>query len=304
MNDAAVQSTATSEDLERAYIRACELELRALKPGNVHVHAPGHSMDVEDFRRSAQASAPLLAEAGQTLGWRVHQAVAATRVACGCNTNLGIVLLAAPLLAAAANAQAGGLRAAVDKVLGDADVADSEWINRAIRLAAPAGLGEAPRHDVRKPATAPLRAVMAAASQRDSIAHQYRYSYAELFEFAVPRWHYLRARWQSDEWATTGLYLGLLARRADSHVARKQGLKRATDLAANAARWETLLLEANLPEQAFPALLAADRELKASAINPGTTADLTVASLLIVFIEELLSTRRRVAALDAAVSMK
>ncbi len=304
MNDTAFQSMASAEDLEQVYIRACELELRALKPGNVHVHAPGHGMDVEDFRRSARVSAPLLVAAGQSLGQRVHQAIAATRTACGCNTNLGIVLLAAPLLAAAANAQADGLRAAVDKVLRDADVADSEWINRAIRLAAPAGLGEARRHDVRTPATAPLRTVMAEASERDSIAHQYRYSYAELFEFAVPRWHQLRARWQSDEWATTGMYLGLLARRADSHVARKQGLRRAGELAANAARWEMLLLEASSPEQAFPALLAADRELKVSAINPGTTADLTVASLLIVFIEELLSTRRREAALDAAVSMK
>ncbi len=304
MNAAPVQNQGNSEDLARAYVRACDLELRALKPGNVHVHAPGHGMDVEDFRRSARASAPSLVATGQSLGWRVHQAVAATRAACGCNTNLGIVLLAAPLLMAAVNAHARGLRAAVDQVLRDADVADSDWVNGAIRLAAPAGLGEAPRHDVHEPATAPLRTVMAQASQRDSIARQYRYSYADLFEFAVPRWRQLRARWRSDEWATTGLYLGLLGRLDDSHVARKQGLQQARDLAANAARWETLLLQASSPEEAFPALLAADRTLKASAINPGTTADLTVAALLIVFIEELLSTSRRGTALDAAVSMK
>ena len=28
---------------------ACLMELRALKPGNVHVHAPGHGMTVADL---------------------------------------------------------------------------------------------------------------------------------------------------------------------------------------------------------------------------------------------------------------
>ena len=40
-----------------AYIEACLAELDAPKPGNVHRFAPGHRMEVEDFVRSAEASA-------------------------------------------------------------------------------------------------------------------------------------------------------------------------------------------------------------------------------------------------------
>jgi triphosphoribosyl-dephospho-CoA synthase len=40
-----------------AYVEACLAELDAPKPGNVHRFAPGHRMEVEDFVRSAEASA-------------------------------------------------------------------------------------------------------------------------------------------------------------------------------------------------------------------------------------------------------
>ncbi len=84
-----------------AFGAACRAELQALKPGNVHVHAPGHGMTVEDFERSAEAAAPWVAAPGLGVGERVLRAVESTRAACGQNTNLGILLLAAPLAAAA-----------------------------------------------------------------------------------------------------------------------------------------------------------------------------------------------------------
>ena len=70
-------------------------------------------------------------------------AVTATRAAVGQNTNLGILLLCAPLAMAA---QAGGaLRPALERVLAQADIADAEQVFRAIVLAAPGGLGDARR---------------------------------------------------------------------------------------------------------------------------------------------------------------
>ena len=85
----------TPETLQRAYLEACEAELQAFKPGNVSVHAEGHGMTVNDFRLSARASAPHLSDPTLGLGEKIYHAVAATKAAVGCNTNLGIVLLAA-----------------------------------------------------------------------------------------------------------------------------------------------------------------------------------------------------------------
>jgi triphosphoribosyl-dephospho-CoA synthase len=57
-------------------------------------------MTVEDFRISAQQSAEPITRAANGLGERIYYAVKATREAVGCNTNLGIILLCAPLLLA------------------------------------------------------------------------------------------------------------------------------------------------------------------------------------------------------------
>src|SRR5690606_22884765 len=87
--------------LTEAYETACRAEIEALKPGNVHVFADGHRMSADQFLRSAEVSAAPLTEPGVSVGRRILAAVDATRTAVATNTNLGIVLLAAPLLRAA-----------------------------------------------------------------------------------------------------------------------------------------------------------------------------------------------------------
>ncbi|MGA9866708.1 MAG: triphosphoribosyl-dephospho-CoA synthase, partial [Acetobacteraceae bacterium] len=116
--------------IEAAFIEACDEELAAPKPGNVHRHAAGHGMTVADFERSARAAAPPLCRAGSPLGLRVFDAVRATRDAVGQNTNLGIVLLCAPLAMAAQE------RACVGSIIGATDLADARAVFAAIRLAA------------------------------------------------------------------------------------------------------------------------------------------------------------------------
>ena len=75
----------------------------------------------------------------------------------GINTNLGIVLLAAPLAHAALQArsplsQVQRCEASLAQVLAGLTVADARLAFEAIRQANPGGLGEAARHDVRAPA--------------------------------------------------------------------------------------------------------------------------------------------------------
>ncbi|WP_295453723.1 triphosphoribosyl-dephospho-CoA synthase [uncultured Thiodictyon sp.] len=271
-----------------AYREACALELDAFKPGNVHRESAGHGMTVADFLLSAEVSAPPLTAPGLGLGERVYRAVAATREAVGCNTNLGIILLCAPLLQAALDPEVpGGLRARLAAVLRTAERTDTQWFNRAIRLAAPAGLGESARHDVAEPATATPLEVMAVAAHRDLIARQYAECFKDLFERAVPLLERLQMRWQDPAWAAVGLYLDFLGRFPDTHIARKLGQHQALAVSRRAAPLAAALNQAARPQPHRAALLAFDRDLKNAGINPGTMADLTVACLLIPRLQRL-----------------
>ncbi len=262
-----------------AYRDACLAELVALKPGNVHVFAGGHDMTTADFEASAEASAPAMGAPGLSVGARIFEAIRRTRETVGCNTNLGIVLLCAPLAQAALSSTGGSLRERLATVLQRLDVADAERAFAAIRLAEPGGLGTAPEHDVRAPPTVSLALAMAAAADRDRIAAQYACGFADIFDLGVPRLRASLARWGSERWATTAAYLGFLARLPDSHVVRKCGMERAEAVCTMAGPYAERLEESDDPERFATDLLAFDRELKMASINPGTSADLTVATL-------------------------
>lgn len=276
--------------IAEVYRRACLSELDALKPGNVHRFAAGHGMTLEDFVTSADASAKPLTEPALGLGERIYKAVEATREAVGCNTNLGIVLLCAPLIQAMFDERrdSASLRVRLHNVLLQADAEDVEWLFRAIQLAAPAGLGTADKHDVFQTPTAHLFEVMAHAAERDLIARQYATSFADLFDFALPWLRLYERRWRSGEWAITALFLGLLARFPDTHIQRKYGFHKAAAVSRQAAELANGLSRADRPERYQVRLLQADEAFKREGINPGTSADLTVATLFIKHLESLL----------------
>ncbi len=269
-----------------AYRDACLAELRALKPGNVHLHAAGHDMTVADFEVSARVSAPAMGRPDLSVGERIYEAVRQTQAATGQNTNLGIVLLCAPLAQAALDDASIPLRARVRGVLDALDVADAELAFRAIRLARPGGLGTSRRHDVSAPATVTLRAAMAEARNRDRIAAQYVNGYADIFELGLPRLRAGLARWKQESWAATHAYMGFLARFPDSHIARKFGAAAAESLRLSVAPLERRLAASENPAALSAELMALDAELKAAGMNPGTSADLTVASLFALRLED------------------
>lgn len=271
---------------QACFLRACALDVRVRKPGNVSRDSAGHGMTAQLFMASAQAAvAPLLAP-GASVGERIEAAVDASWAAAGCNTNLGIVLLCAPVARALEQAPDAAsaplrLRAAVEAVLRGLDLADAQAAFRAIARARPGGLGEAPQQDVRRPPSVDLRAAMALAAPRDSIARQYRDGYPELFERGLPALgggFSPMASGPEPAAAVQRLYLALLAAVADSHIVRIHGEAVAHTVMAAAQPW---LLRARAGEllDADPAFAAWDEALKAERINPGTTADLTVATL-------------------------
>jgi triphosphoribosyl-dephospho-CoA synthase len=260
-----------------AYVEACLAELDAPKPGNVHRFAPGHRMEVEDFVRSAEASAAPVASRGARVGARVRAAVGATLSAVGQNTNLGIVLLCAPL-AAAAEADAP-LRSALARVLDGLDVSDAADVFSAIAAANPGGLGRAPRHDVSAAPEVTLREAMAEAAGRDSIARQYVTAYEDIFSLGLPVLETARGLRSDTRWSTLAVYLAFLAAMPDTHIARKFDSATAEAVRQEAVNWRDALAAASDPPSLADGLLSWDEALKSRGINPGTSADLTVATL-------------------------
>ena len=268
----------SGDPVAAAYIEACLAELDAPKPGNVHRFAPGHRMEVADFVCSAEVSAAPIAARGARVGSRVRAAVEATLSAVGQNTNLGIILLCAPL-AAAAEAPDAALRPALATVLDRLDRADAQDVFSAIAAANPGGLGRAPRHDVNAPATTTLREAMAEAAERDRIARQYVTGYEDIFSLGLPALVAARQRLSDRCWSTLAVYLTFLAAAPDTHVMRKFDMGVAEAVRREAVNWREALTAARDPEAIADGLLAWDGELKSGGINPGTSADLTVATL-------------------------
>ena len=131
---------------------------------------------------------------------------------------------------------------------------------------------------------------MEEAQGRDSIARQYANGFEDIFGFGALRLRETLARWGAGEWATTSAYLGFLGRFADSHIVRKFGDETAKQVQSRAGPLDAELLRRESPEEMTEELLEFDAELKARGLNPGTSADLTVASLLAVSLQELAET--------------
>ena len=264
-----------------AFLTACRYDVLAFKPGNVSIAAAGHRMRASDFLSSARAASTPLTAIEHGLGAAIREAVIATRSAVGCNTNLGIVLLAVPLAHAALRVSpAREFTARVQTTLATSTVADTRDVYTAIRMANPGGLGASSEHDVRGEPTLDLVSVMRVAAARDTIAAEYASNFSIVFGEGIPRLRAAYLRTNSLAWGVVGCYLHLLAAYLDSHIVRKHGAAVATAVQAR-ARTVTLALEAceNRADR-YSLLVKWDAELKNEGVNPGTSADLTVASLL------------------------
>lgn len=239
------------------------------------------------FVRSAEVAAgPLTAPRART-GARILGAVEATLAAVGTNTNLGIILLCAPLALAAETGRAD-LRAALRDVLDALDVEDARLAFTAITRAAPGGLGHVTHHDVRAPATVTLRHAMAEASGRDQIARQYVTAFDAVFSLGLDALAAAQQRGRSTPAMTLCVFLSFLAAFDDTHVLREHGRAVADEIRGHAVSLSERLTHADDWRDVLPELLAWDQSLKQRAINPGTSADLTVATLFVRRLQNIL----------------
>lgn len=266
---------------------ACLLEVSASKPGNVSPTQRFRDVRYEHFLASAAAIGPaMMRAADRPIGPTVLAAIEATMEWTPSNTNLGIVLLVAPLARAALVAPIEALRDSVAAVLAATTVADARAVYAAIRLARPSGLGTVDDQNVREEPTATLHEVMSLAAGRNAIAREYATAFATTFDHGTPALR--RARQDGLAWddATVETFVTLLAGSPDTLIARKQGIETAHDVSRQAAR----VLEAGGVRT-----VAGRREIEAfdlslrdpiNAMNPGTTADLTAAALFVALLEQ------------------
>jgi triphosphoribosyl-dephospho-CoA synthase len=263
-----------------AYVEACLAELLALKPGNVHVHDPNDAADVLDFEASAAVSAAPLTAARASIGERILGAVRATRARVGWNTNLGIVLLCAPIAAAAE--EGTPVIETISRLLRGLTVGDAADAFAAISLANPGGIGKAETHDVHETPAVTLRQAMAAAADRDRIARAYAGDLGDILNVGLPTLAQARGRGLSEVWAVAAVHMAFMATDADSHIARKFGPDAAE---ASRRQAEAILSEGPIGPARRQRLAKFDAMLKHLGHNPGTSADFTVAT---VFLDKIL----------------
>jgi triphosphoribosyl-dephospho-CoA synthase len=274
---------------------ACLLEASAAKPGNV---SPGrHFADLryEDFLASALAIGEPMAWAGQQgVGATIRKSVEATAQWSRSNTNLGIVLLFAPLARAASQlgsdplmrGDSSGLtlQDMVRQVLDATTIDDAREAYAAIRMARPGGLDRVEAQDVSTEPTTTLVEVMQLAAHRDTIASEYATGFAMTFGTAVPALE--RARHDGLPWddAVVETFLTLLAAGPDTHIARRSGRDRADEVTGRARR--VLAAGGVRCDAGRRAIDEMDRALRdeRNSGNPGTTADLTAAAIFVVLL--------------------
>lgn len=272
--------------MEQCVTLACLLEVTAPKPGNVHRGADFEDLCFADFVVSSVAVGPSIASASREgVGLAVLEAVRATRNLVQTNTNLGTILLLAPL---ARVPRDRSLRDGVSDVLESLTSRDAELAYEAIQLAAPGGLGEVQEMDISGPPPEDLMVAMQLAAERDLVARQYVNRFQHVFEHVVPS---LTTGLEQDWSLTTSIiqtHLRLMAAFPDSLIARKCGL----DVAAESASRAQRVLESGVPasESYQTALADLDFWLRSDGHrrNPGTTADLIAAGIFVLLRDELI----------------
>ena len=278
---------------------ACVIEASCHKPGNVHPDWSFEDTSYFDFIASAAAVGPVLDRARrQSLGRTVLEATRATQALVGKNTNLGMVLLLAPLAALGDDAfprasrrrstaavfgvQARRrLRRAVQARLGRSNRRDADLVYEAIRLARPGGLGRVGAGDVHAGPEGTLIEMMAQARRRDLVARQYANGYKQVIDEGLPIFERALREDLDLEESVTLCFLELLGRHGDSLIARKSG----ESASRAAARRAAGVLRAGWPRERKAArrFESLERWLRADngKRNPGTSADLTAAVLFL-----------------------
>ena len=241
----------------------------------------GHGMEVADFVRSAEVSAAPIARKrrarrrARTRRRRRRPSRRSVRTPISASCFCALRSRRLPEVADAP------LRPALAGVLDRLDKADARDVFAAIAAANPGGLGRAARHDVRAPAARrrcakPWRRRRSATASRASTSRPTR----TFSPSACRRSATARQRRSDAPWATLAVYLTFLADIPDTHIARKFDARRRRGGPPGGGRLARCVHGGGRSgARLADSLPTWDGALKSRGINPGTSADLTVATL-------------------------
>ena len=264
-----------------AYLYACHKDIEAIKPGNVNINSPHHDTTASDYLISSINSGSELFYDSYSLGDRILNAIVATKKETSMNTNLGIVLLCAPIAHALLNYKEMSLKEAITKTIDNATSDDTVKICEAINIANPGGLGDVLDYDTKSMPAVKLREIMSYSAQYDRISYQYHNNYQDILDFIIPSLNKNMIKYKSSDISISMTYLQILGKIPDSHISRKLG----EEIAKKTSNHVNDLLKIQDKDCSQGYLVKQlndlDYEYKKKGINPGTTADLLVASLMI-----------------------
>lgn len=288
---------------------SCALEVACPKPGNVNRFHDFQDTTLEHYLTSAIAVGGAMRKAAEAgfihaskgafseigIGKLIFEAVSESRVwHRGRNTNLGIAALLVPLCSSygsaihdASDMGDDTVREMLHSIMKSTTASDTLYFYRAIRDASPGGLGKHYYLDVNDPKSdnriidegLNLFQVLKMSPQ-DSVARELTEKMRITFEIGSPA--ILDAYYRSDNLRDGILhgYMKILSEVPDTLIIRKKGLKVAEDISREARR----IMELGLPQEKLKAF---DEMLRRedNALNPGTTADLTAASLMVCLLK-------------------
>lgn len=269
------------DDLKSAYLFSCKKDIELIKPGNVNLLSSHKDTKAQDYLDSAILSSKELFNQNYSLGKRILESVNVTRSQVNVNTNLGIILLCAPVIQSYIDFNNLDLREGIKKTLSTTSIKDTHDLCAAINISSPGGLGDSDMYDTASYPNASIKQIMDYSQEYDRISYQYSHNFSDIFDFIIPKLEFLNQRYESLDISLSLLFIEILAKIPDSHISRKFGDKIAKKTSNNAHDLLKILDREHDPDYLAKALNNLDYEYKKKGINPGTTADLLVASLMI-----------------------
>ena len=256
------------------------------KPGNVHRTRDYDDMVFEDFVISGIVIGDTIREActdvdveNPELGKYILQAVAETDRWIKNNTNLGIVMMTTPIAVAAAISDSfDDIRENVKLLMGNTSVDDACDLYDAINIADAGGMGDQDEYDVASDnAKNELREnsqtmydVLKISAPWDMLAREMTSDMPAVFEIGYPTYHELRdEKTQNEACVLTFLTI------------RKYG----SDEALKISMMTRDLLNLKDSEDFMDKVSEFDEFLYKNKYNPGTTADLTAASIFVSYLK-------------------
>jgi len=269
---------------------ACVFEVLAEKPGNVTRTRDCVGLSLEQFLVSATGIGPAFnSPSTSSVGEMIRDGVDFTKTLTGVNTNVGILLMLAPLAKAAALGcgSVEDLRRSLRCVLDELTVHDAQDAYSAILKAAPHGLDEVDEGDVRNSSIdMTLREAMELAKDRDNLASQYVTDFSLVFDMGYSELKRLFDEGRPLSMAIVQTYLTILASVPDTDIARKSDLETARRISMKAL--EVVELGGVFTEKGMRAVERFDELVRDEQrlFNPGTTADLMAGSLFVFLVCE------------------